>query len=157
GLAILAAGDPRLADRVTAVAAIGPFASLRNVLQLATTGYYGDRPYEAPPLLARAAARSLAASAPDDLGVPGLLANRYPWRFGELYGKLDPSTRSLVEELSPLSRIGDVLAPVELATSPSDPFFPVDESHALAQAGRDVRLTVTRALLHVKPRLRPGL
>ncbi len=44
GLAILAAGDPRLASRVTAVAAIGPFASLRNVLQLATTGHYGDSP-----------------------------------------------------------------------------------------------------------------
>jgi hypothetical protein len=50
-----------------------------------------------------------------------------------------------------------VPAPVEIASSPSDPFFPVEESHALASAGRDVRLTVTPALLHVIPRLRPGL
>jgi dienelactone hydrolase len=157
GLAILAAGDPRLASRVTAVAAIGPFASLRSVLQLATTGFYGDRPYPAAPLLARAAARSLAASAPNDPAVPPLLANRDPWRFDKLYGALAPSTRTLVWELSPLTRIGHVLAPVELACSPTDPFFPVDESRALAAAGLDVRLTVTPALLHVKPRLRPGV
>ena len=157
GLAILAAGDPRLAGRVTAVAAIGPFASLRNVLQLATTGHYGDRPYSAEPLLARVATRSLAASAPDDPAVPALLANRDPWRFDELYAALEPQTRALVWELSPLARVGEVLAPIELASSPTDPFFPVDESRALAHAGRDVRLTVTRALLHVKPRLRPGL
>jgi hypothetical protein len=63
----------------------------------------------------------------------------------------------MVQELSPISRIGDVVAPVEIASSPADPFFPVEESLALAEAGRDVRLTVTPALLHVKPCLRPGL
>ena len=157
GLAILAAGDPRIAHRVTAVAAVAPFASLRNVLQLATTGFYGDRPYPAAPLLVCAAARSLAATAPDDSAVPTLLANRDPRRFDELYAALEPHTRALVQELSPLARIGDVSAPVELASSPSDPFFPVEEAHALASAGRDVRLTVTPALLHVIPRLRPGL
>jgi alpha-beta hydrolase superfamily lysophospholipase len=157
GLAILAAGDPRIAHRVTAVAAIAPFASLRNVIRLATTGYYGEQPYSAAPLLASAAARSLAATAPDDPAVPALLANRDPSRFDELYAALEPSTRALVEELSPLARIGDVSAPVEVASSPSDPFFPVEEAHALASAGRDVRLTVTPALLHVVPRLRPGL
>ena len=157
GLAILAAGDPRIADRVTSVAAIGPFASLRNVLQLATTGFYVDRPYSAAPLLAKAAARSLSASAPDDPAVPALLANCDPRRFDELYRALEPGTKSLVWELSPLARIGDVQAPIELASSPADPFFPVDESLVLAEAGRDVRLTVTDALVHVKPRLRPGL
>ncbi len=157
GLAILAAGDPRLADRVTAVAGIAPFASLRNVLRLATTGFYGDRPFDAAPLLARAATRSLAVSAPDDAAVHDLLANRDPARFDELYAALSPETRALVEELSPLSRIGAVTAPVELASSPHDPFFPVDESLALTEAGRDVRLTVTPALLHVQPRVRPGL
>ena len=157
GLAILAAGDPRIAPRVTAVAAIAPFASLRNVIRLATTGYYGDRPYAAAPLLACAAARSLAATAPDDPAVPALLANRDPRCFDELYAALEPGTRALVEEQSPLARIGHVVAPVELASSPSDPFFPLDEARALASAGRDVRLTVTPALLHVIPRLRPGL
>lgn len=157
GLAILAAGDPRLMSRVTAVAAVGPFASLRNVLQLATTGHYDDRPYLAAPLLARAATRSLAASAPGDPAVPSLLANRNPRRFDELFEALTPETRALVWELSPIARIGDVRAPIELATSPTDPFFPIEESLALATAGSDVRLTVSRALLHVRPRLRPGI
>ena len=157
GLAILAASDPRLAERVTSVAAIAPFASLRAILQLGTTGHYGDRPFDAAPLVGIAAARSLVASAPDDSGVAPLLANRDPERFDALYAALAPATRALMEELSPLSRIGAVEAPVELASSPADPFFPVEESIALAESSRNVRLTVTPALLHVKPCLRPGL
>lgn len=157
GLVILAASDPRLADRVSAVAAIAPFASLRSILRLGTTGFYGERPYEAAPLVAAAAGRSLTASAPDDPAVRALLANADPARFDALYAALAPETRALVEELSPVARIGLVTAPVELASSPTDPFFPVDESLALTEAGRDVRLTVTTALLHVKPRLGPGL
>jgi dienelactone hydrolase len=157
GLVILAASDPRLADRVSAVAAIAPFASLRSILRLGTTGFYGDRPYEAAPLVAAAAGRSLNASAPDDPAVHALLANADPGRFDALYAALAPETRALVEELSPVARIGLVTAPVELASSPTDPFFPVDESLALAEAGCDVRLTVTPALLHVKPRVGPGL
>lgn len=157
GLVIIAAGDPRIADRVNAVAAIAPFASLRNILRLGTTGYYGDRPFAAAPLVGTAAARSLAASAPDDPAVTALLANSDSAQFDGLYAALAPETRGLVEDLSPLSRIGAVMAPIEIASSPSDPFFPVEESLALAEAGHDVRLTVTPALLHVKPRLRPGL
>lgn len=157
GLVIIAAADPRIADRVTAVAAIAPFASLRNILRLGTTGYYGDQPFDAAPLVGTAAARSLEASAPDDPAVAALLASRHPARFDVLYAALAPETRALVEELSPLSRIGSVTAPIEIASSPCDPFFPVEESLALAEASRDARLTVTPALLHVKPRLRPGL
>jgi alpha-beta hydrolase superfamily lysophospholipase len=157
GLAILAAGDPRLADRVTAVLAIAPFASLERVLELATTGCYGDRPYPAAPLVAKATVRSLVASAPNDPGLPALLANRDPRRFDDLYGALDAQTRALVEQLSPTSRIGHVAACVELVSAPDDPFFPVEESRALARAARDARLTITPALEHVRPRLRPGL
>lgn len=157
GLVILAASDPRLADRVSAVTAIAPFASLRNILKLGTTGYYGDRPYAVAPLVATAAARSLTASAPDDAAVPVLLANTDPTQFDELYAALAPETRALIDDASPLSRIGAVTAPIEIASSPADPFFPVEESLVLAQAGRDVRLTVTPALQHVKLCLRPGL
>ncbi len=157
GLVILAASDPRLAPRVTAVTSVVPFASLRNILELGTTGFYDGRPFAAAPLVASAAGRSLAASAPDDPGVPALLGNRDPRCFDELYEELAPATRSLVEELSPVRRVRDVLAPVEIVSAPDDAFFPVAESHTLAEAGRDVRLTVTPALTHVCPRLRPGL
>lgn len=157
GLAILAAADPRLADRVTAVTSIAPFASLRAILRLGTTGYYRDEPFAAAPLVGVAAALSLAASAPDDSAVPALLENNDPCRFDSLYAALTPSTHSLVEGLSPVTRIEDVRAPIELLSAPDDEFFPVHESHALADAGHDVRLTVTSALVHVRPRLRPGL
>ena len=157
GLVILAAADPGIAKRVTAVVSIAPFASLREVLRIGTTGHYRGEPFPAAPLVGVAAARSLAASAPDDLAVPALLENRDAARFDYLYAALAPSTRTLMEELSPLTRVADVLAPLEILSSPDDPFFPVDESLALAGAGRDVRLTVTPALEHVRPRTRPGL
>jgi len=157
GLVILAAADPRIAERVTSVVSIAPFASLREVLRIGTTGYYRDEPFAAAPLVGVAAARSLAASAPDDLAVPALLENRDPARFDHLHTALAPSTRALIEELSPLTRVADVLAPLEILSSPDDRFFPVDESLALAAAGRNVRLTVTPALEHVRPRTRPGL
>jgi acetyl esterase/lipase len=157
GLVVIAAADPRLADRVTAVTSIAPFASLREVLRIGTTGHYRGRPFAAAPLVGVAAARSLAASAPDDAAVTALLENSDPARFDDLYAALAPSTRALMDELSPLTRIADVRAPVEIVSSPDDPFFPVDESLALAAAGRDVRLTVTPALEHVRPRRRPGL
>ena len=157
GLSILAAGDPRLANRVSAVLAIAPFASLERILCLGTTGHYESRPYPAAPLVARATMRSVAASAPSDPAVPALLANRDPARFDELFAALEPETRALIAELSPLSRVGNVVAPIELLSSPDDEFFPVDEARLLAATGHDVRLTVTHALAHVCPRLRPGL
>ncbi len=83
--------------------------------------------------------------------------SRDPHRFDELFGALAPSTRTLLDELSPVTRIPHVVAPVELASAPDDRYCPVDESRALARAGREVRLTVTPALDHVRPRIRPGL
>jgi dienelactone hydrolase len=157
GLALLAAADPPLADRVDGVLAIAPYASLEWTLRLATTGFYGDRRYPAAPLVSRATLRSLAACAPDDPAVPALIANCDPERFDGLYAALDSETRAVVQKLSPLGCIGCVPAPIELLADPRDPFFPVDEAHALARAGGDVRLTVTSALEHVRPRLRPGL
>lgn len=65
GLSLLAAEDPRVADRIAAVFGIAPFADLRNVLRLATTGWYEAEAgrllrYPVAPLLACAAGRSLA-------------------------------------------------------------------------------------------------
>jgi putative flippase GtrA/acetyl esterase/lipase len=68
GLALLAAADERLRGRVSVVAGVAPFADLRLVLRLATTGVYERDgrlvPYRTVPLLGRVVARSLAASLP---------------------------------------------------------------------------------------------
>ena len=63
-LALLAAQDPTLASRVSAVAGVAPYADLVKVVRLATTGHYGRRRYDADPFVALAVARSLAASLP---------------------------------------------------------------------------------------------
>jgi putative flippase GtrA len=68
GLALLAAADVRLHGRVSVVAAVAPYADLRLVLRLATTGVYERdgalAPYRTVPLLTRVVARSLAAALP---------------------------------------------------------------------------------------------
>ena len=67
-LALLAAADPRVADRSSAVVCIAPYSDLAKVMLLATTGSYREDgrvvPYAAPPYLAVGLARSLAAMLP---------------------------------------------------------------------------------------------
>ena len=67
-LALLAAQDPLLAGRVSAVAAFAPYVALANMIRLATTGYYLDegelKPYDADPYLGLVVARSLIALLP---------------------------------------------------------------------------------------------
>ncbi len=64
-LALLAAADPRLQNRISVVACVAPFGDLAEVMRLATTGTYrgGKRlgNYAAPPYLRVGLARSLAA------------------------------------------------------------------------------------------------
>jgi pimeloyl-ACP methyl ester carboxylesterase len=81
-LALLAAEDPELADRVTVVAGIAPYTDLVDVTRLATTGTYLDRgrlrPYDPGPFLRLAVARSLAAglrSGPDRRALLARLAS----------------------------------------------------------------------------------
>lgn len=68
-LALLAAAQPALEGRVTAVAGIAPYADLRNVLRSATTGTYRTRDGELErftpaPYLRVVVARSLLATLP---------------------------------------------------------------------------------------------
>jgi pimeloyl-ACP methyl ester carboxylesterase len=64
-LALLAAADASVADRVTVVAGTSPYADLTEVARIATTGTYrqGGRlvPWRAPPFLGLVIARSLVA------------------------------------------------------------------------------------------------
>jgi pimeloyl-ACP methyl ester carboxylesterase len=68
-IALLAGARPELADRISVVAAIAPFADLRKILCLATTRRYehkGDfAEYEVPTLLRRAVGRSVVAALSD--------------------------------------------------------------------------------------------
>ena len=67
-LALLAAEKASLQGRVSVVAGVAPYADIRTVLNVATTGHYregsGFRPHEADPFLSYAIARSLVAALP---------------------------------------------------------------------------------------------
>jgi hypothetical protein len=94
---------------------IAPFASLREILRVATTGHYRNVRFDALPLVATATACSLLATAPTDPAVAALLANRDPQRFDELFAALAPATRALVQfplgvDLAVLGAAGVVLA-----------------------------------------------
>jgi pimeloyl-ACP methyl ester carboxylesterase len=75
-LALAAAEDPSLTGRVSALAGIAPYAELKEVARLATTGYIRSdgtlRSYDADDFVLLAVARSLAASLP-----PGRDRNRF--------------------------------------------------------------------------------
>jgi acetyl esterase/lipase len=88
---------------------------------------------------------------PEAKAIMRVLENRDATRFDELFGELPPDLRTVIERLSPLSVAADIHAPVELATPPNDPYFPLDEAHALAQSMPNVHLTVTAALDHTRP------
>jgi pimeloyl-ACP methyl ester carboxylesterase len=92
---------------------------------------------------------------PEAARVLALLTNSDPARFDDLYAALPAHVRTTVERLSPLHAAAGLRAPVEIVTAPRDRYFPVAESHALAEASPQVRLTVTSLLAHAIPRLHP--
>jgi acetyl esterase/lipase len=191
GLALRAAGRPEVADCVSVVAAVAPFADLRKLVCLVTTSAYeeehGFTAYEVTPLHRRVVARSLVAALPDEhdrtvllaaldeiaraerdpleelprraprgvsadaAAVLGLLGNREPDRFAELYAALPEAVRAFVEDLSPLTTSAALRAPVEVVVPPFDVYFPLGEALALGSALPDVRVTVTRTLDHTRP------
>ena len=132
GLALLSAADQRVARRVSAVFGIAPFADLRNILRLATTGWYRDdgglHPYPVEPLLRCAAARSLVLALDPSPSRDGLLA-ALPAEPG------DVPRRSMPEVLTP-----DATA-VALLLANRDPHR-FDELFAALPA--DVRRTIRR-------------
>ena len=125
------------------------------MLRLATTGHYGGRPLPrgAAPRLACDGPLALCLHSRRILWLPRCRESATPSAFPDLFAAPAPSTRALVRELSPLYRIGDVLAPVELLVSPTDRYFPPRSADPSRVSGRDVRLTVMDGLDHVQPRL----
>src|ERR687890_2034101 len=67
-LALLAAEDPDIGERISVVAGVAPYTDIRTVLNIATTGHYWDGeeyvPYEADPFLSYVIARSMLATLP---------------------------------------------------------------------------------------------
>jgi pimeloyl-ACP methyl ester carboxylesterase len=85
-----------------------------------------------------------------------LLKNRSPRRFGGLYARLPTRQRAAIRALSPFSGADRLRMPVELVTAPHDKYFPPAESHALARAAPNVRVTTTSTLEHAVPKISLG-
>jgi pimeloyl-ACP methyl ester carboxylesterase len=77
-LALLAAAEPVLAERISVVACVAPYTDMANVMLLATTGTYrtgrGFEPYAVPDYLWVGLARSVTAILPADPGIQALTA-----------------------------------------------------------------------------------
>ncbi len=77
-LALLAAGDAQLAERISVVACVAPYSDMANVMLLATTGMYRSgahfEPYAVPPYLWVGLARSVTAILPPSPGIEALTA-----------------------------------------------------------------------------------
>ena len=159
-LSLLVAADDRISRRISVVACIAPFTDLERMILLATTGMYrgprGLERYAVPPELAAGLARSLEqlGAVDDDPSVRALLANRDSTQFDRLYHRIPAQVREIVRALSPRAVVERIDAPVEIATSPRDRYFPLDESLALAGSA-NVRVTVTPVLAHARPQLAP--
>jgi pimeloyl-ACP methyl ester carboxylesterase len=191
-LSLIAAGDPRLRTQVDTVVGIAPYADLKNMLMLATTGEYrnerGERnTYSVDDYLLVALAHAVVAQLPEDTvrselllavsdvdrdsidrdaiveqlreadlspdaeAVVNLLANTDPDAFDALYSQLPLETQRGLETLSPLNDAPNVLARIELAVPPRDPYFPNSESQSIVDAAPNARITELDILTHAIP------
>jgi pimeloyl-ACP methyl ester carboxylesterase len=92
---------------------------------------------------------------PAAAAVVALLANRDPARFDGLYSDLPEGVRADLEAFSPLAGTERIRAPVEVATSPNDKYFPASESQNLDAIAPDLRVTVTPAIDHAELEISP--
>jgi dienelactone hydrolase len=164
GPALLAAADPAVAPHVSAILALGGYASAVELLRYALTGAYafGDVAGRAATVQEPAIAQFAAANGEllDEAG-RRLVDNRDPALVDERLRALSPRTRELLESLSPGRAIAGLQAPLFLIHGRQDPAVPFTESlrlEAIARgAGRPVRSAIVGAVGHVEADLRTGL
>lgn len=164
GPALLAASDETVAPRLSAVLALGGYASAVELLRYTLTGAYafGDVTGRAATVLEPAIAQFARAN-PELLDEAGrrLVDNRDPAAVNELVRALPEKTRDLLEALSPGRTVGGLRAPLFLIHGRQDPAVPFTESQRLAAAaraaGHPVRTAIVGAVGHVDADLRAGL
>jgi pimeloyl-ACP methyl ester carboxylesterase len=173
-LAIVAAEDERIAEKLAFVATFGAYAHLGDVIQGVTTGatVYRGRTVawtpapEAREILQRAAVqlapaadraslgRALASDDPRGLSPSGraifeLLANTDPQRTPPLLARLPPSFRRTLDRFSPLTQLHRLRAPLFLMQSDIDPSTPPTEALLLHERAPTSRLIRVRRFVHV--------
>lgn len=154
GVALLAAADARVRDRVPLVVSLGGYASASSLARYYLTGEYagpgihGRRVHDPalvrlflnanPDLLDPSAERVLRAASADEVA-RGL-------------ARLSPSLRTLLAALSPVEVLRDVSADLVLVHGRDDVAVPFTESLALARARPTrSRLVLVGVVQHVEP------
>lgn len=155
--ALLAAGDPAVRSSVSAVLALGGYASAEELLRYTLTGAYdfegtrGRHPVheDAIAQFARANAELMDAAG------RRLVDNRDPEAVARLAAELPPSTRRLLDALSPAAGLGRLSAPLFLIHGRDDPAVPFTETlrldRAARAAGQRPTTTIVGAVSHVDP------
>jgi dienelactone hydrolase len=157
GPALLAAADPATAPRLTAVLALGGYASAVELLRYTLTGAYafGEVAGRAPAVHESAIAQFARANGEllDEAG-RRLVDNRDPAAVDEHVRALPPRTRELLHALSPGPAIARLRAPLFLVHGRADPAVPFTESlrleAAARAAGRPVWTAIVGAVTHVE-------
>lgn len=162
GPAMLAASDPAVAGSVSAVLALGGYASAVELLRYTLTGAYAFAEISGHASVQEAAIAQFARANADlvDAAGRGLVDNRDPAAFDRLVTALPRPTREVLDALSPDRALGGLRAPLFLIHGRQDPAVPFTESlrlHAAARAaGRPVRTAIVGAVGHVEAGRRAG-
>ena len=161
--ALLAAADPSVSPSVSAVLALGGYASAVELLRYTLTGAYrfddvaGRRPVN------EAAIAQFTHANLELLDAAGrrLVENREPSAVDRLAAELGQHTTRLLAELSPETRISRMRAPLFLVHGRDDPAVPFTETlrlhRAAHAAGSQVSAVIVGSVGHVEPEARAGL
>jgi fermentation-respiration switch protein FrsA (DUF1100 family) len=162
GPALLAATDPAVGGRVSAVLALGGYASAVELLRYTLTGAYAFADLAGRGPVQEAAIAQFARANAELVDAAGrrLVDSRDPAAFDRLVDALPPSTRALLDALSPGRALGGLRAPLFLIHGRQDPAVPFTESlrlqAAARAAGRPVRAAIVGAVGHVEAGRRAG-
>lgn len=174
-LALVTAADPRVADRVGAVATFGAYADMAGLVQAAATGaslvngvrYLWTPPAQADDALARLAAelvpasqrsqlaaaldgRADAASLPTEArAVYELVTMRDPGELPARLAALPAAARERLARFSPAAVAGDVRARVLALHSRDDPAVPYAELVRMRRAFPAARTYTVSSFTHV--------
>jgi pimeloyl-ACP methyl ester carboxylesterase len=162
GPALLAASDPATADSLSAVLALGGYASAVELLRYTLTGGYAFAGFTGREAVLEPAIAQFARANVELVDEAGrrLVDNRDPARFDGLVEALPERTRSLLDALSPGRTVAGLRAPLFLIHGREDPAVPFTETlrleAAARAAGRPVRTAIVGVIGHVDPGRRAG-
>ena len=161
--ALLAAGDPEVSSFLSAVLALGGYASALELLRYTLTGAYAFEGTRGRGPIDESAIAEFARANAELVDGAGrrLVDNRDPEAVDRLAAELPPPTRQLLDALSPELALGRLSAPLFLIHGRDDPAVPFTESLRLDRAARAAerrpRTTIVGAMSHVDPDQRASL